>query len=301
MSTLDNKVASGKIPLVSVIMPHWQALLYIKEAMLSIAHQTFLRNGGNLELIIIDDGSVESEYSLLEEVFHSTTYNWEKPFTRVLDTVPHGGKNRAIEYAKKYMDPQSRYTFVADADDVFAPEFVQTLFDALDDARAKNPNVVMAYCDSILIDSFGLCVGTATAPDFNRTLYFGEDEKGGSNFIPGNALVVTKRFLSARPKDLDAIDRDKLWRHMAELGEVGTAVHVTSRDYFYRQHDGQMSGHARQLEQDSRYGEKGFFARWPADVMKFNWRQWLALPQAKQQELLLMIPNTDTKAWEHYL
>ena len=159
----------------------------------------------------------------------------------------------------------------------------------------------MAYCDSILIDEDGFCVGTATAPDFDRRLYFGGSGKEGSNFIPGNALVVTERFLAGVPGDLDTSDRDKLWRHMAELGEFGIAIHVKDRDYFYRQRNGQMSGHGKQLEKDPRYGENGFFALWPKNIQKPHWEEWTALSRATQLELLRIMPNADTKAWDSYL
>lgn len=293
--TIDMITRASEGPLVSVIMPHWQALPYIREALSSIFQQTFLSHGGRLELIIIDDGSQDRDYSSLTEIFQSSRNELlEKHIAGVLDRVPHGGKNRALEAAKRHIDRESIYTFVADADDVFAPQFAETLFDRLEQQRSSDLSVVMAYCDSILIDEKGLCIGSATAPDFDSDLYFGRDGVEGKNYIPGNALVVTKIFKHSTPRDLNAVDRDKWWRHTAELGENGKAYHVAERLYFYRQRDGQMSGHGQKLK------EREFFLAWPQEAAKPNWRQWLDLRPKERAALLEIIPATRNEAWDHY-
>lgn len=297
MTTIDKKVEPSERPLVTIVMPHWNTLPYITDAVESIARQTFRSNGGNLEVKIIDDGSSEHEFLILKGMLESVKhYDWGKTLIRSLYKFSHRGKNRVLEAVKPYIDVnKSKYTIVADSDDIFGPHFVQILFNCIEKARASNPNVVMAYGDSILINERGYCVGTATAPDFDRDLYFGTDGKGGSNFIPGNAIVLTERFLAGRPHDLDTANRDKLFRHMAELGDNGAAVHVADRIYFYRQRDGQMSGHGQQLE------DVEFFARLPEDVPKLHWREWVNLPRTEQLQLLTRMPNADTSAWNHYL
>ena len=59
MTTIDDVAKSSERPLVTVVMPHWNTLPYISDAVESIARQTFLSNRGNLEVKIIDDGSSE--------------------------------------------------------------------------------------------------------------------------------------------------------------------------------------------------------------------------------------------------
>lgn len=302
MSTIDQIVESGERPLVSAIMPHWKALPYIREAMESVVRQTFLNNGGDLELIVIDDGSQRDVYAKLIEIFQLVShFDLARYVPITLDAVPrHSGKNRALEYAKRYINKRSRYTFVADSDDVFAPEFVQNLSDALEKARKENPNVIMAYSDSILIDGKGVCCGIATAPDYNRNLYFGLNGAKRSNFIPGNALVVTERFREGVPSDLDASEWDKWLRHTAELRGDGIAIRVKDvenkprRDYFYRQQPDQMSGHGKQLE------EREFFARWPEHIPKPHHKTWSEYPRKEQIKLLKEMPETDTRHWNQY-
>lgn len=301
MSTLDKIAESSNKPLVSVVMPHWNTWRYVKEAIDSIASQTFLDNG-DLELIVIDDGSPRVQYGILRMMIAYQKWHHKGRFANFeIHRVSHRGKNRVLEEAKEYINARrSRYTFVADSDDVFAPTFVQSLFDHLEAQRVSDTNVVMAYCDSILIDESGFCFGTATAPDFDRRLYFGQDGNGGSNFIPGNALVKTERFLAGIPKDLNApFNLDKHSRHMAELGESGGAVRIPNRDFFYRQRDDQMSGYRKQLEKDPRYGKDGFFALWPKDIPKPHWIEWVGLPRVKQLELLEIMPNAGNIVWDY--
>lgn len=54
-------------PLISVLMPAYNAEKYIKEAIESILNQTF----SNFEFIIIDDGSIDAT----EEIIKGTSIN----------------------------------------------------------------------------------------------------------------------------------------------------------------------------------------------------------------------------------
>ena len=56
-------------PLISVLMPAYNAEKYIKEAIESILNQTF----SNFEFIIIDDGSIDATEEIIKS-FLSSTY-----------------------------------------------------------------------------------------------------------------------------------------------------------------------------------------------------------------------------------
>ena len=59
MTTIDYVAESSERPLVTVVMSHWNNLLYIREALDSIAAQTFLDAIGDFEVRVFDDGSPE--------------------------------------------------------------------------------------------------------------------------------------------------------------------------------------------------------------------------------------------------
>jgi len=300
MSTLDERVDKDT-PLVTVIMPHWEkSLPYIGEAIDSIAAQTFLDLVRSVDLRVVDDGSSVHEYEILSRVIKQYQETHRGRFVNfILHSFPRGGKNRNLERIKQYIDERSRYILVADSDDVFAPQFLTVLFEHLEQQRAIDPNVVISYCNSLLIDEHGFCCGAGTAPNFDRSTYFRETETEESNYIPGNALRVTERFMAGTPKDFDH-NRDKHKRFVAELGEMGRASRVDGRHFFYKQHADQMSGHMDQLAEDQRYGPGGFFDQWPQGERRPYWREWLALQREEQTRLLSLMPNADTMGWQQY-
>lgn len=315
MPAIDAAQSSGK-PLVSIVMSHWDSLLFVRETLESIAAQTFLDGIGEAEFIMYDDGSPPDQLDALRRIVAGFQDRFSGRFAKFsgVHTVSHNmGKNRVLEQTKPHISDGSRYTVVADSDDVYDPDFLTVHFRHLEEQRALNPNVVMTYSDNILIDKNGVCCGTGNAPSFDRDVYFERDNYKGENYIPGYALVVTERFLKGVPRDLDTRNRDKQLRHMAELGDNGIAVHIgflndgdgtanniAGRHVFYRQHETQMSGHMDQLGQDPRYGEGGFFARWPEDLPKPHWREFVNLPRETKIGYLAKMPRADTQGWNRY-
>jgi len=283
--------AERERPLVSIIVPDHNTGDgdYVRETIESLANQTFLERG-DLELIVINNGSKPEEEGILEEMkaqYGSYFTNFE------VQTAVWSGKNRAVEYAKQYISPRSTYTFIADADDVLFPEYVATLLDHLSEQHQQNPSVVMTYADSILIDPEGMIVGLGTAPDFDRDIYFSDDPDVDSNFIPGNAILPTDVFKSSVPKDLESRSGDKQLRHRMELGDSGLAVLLPERLFFYRQHEDQVSGHWNQFKQDGHQVE-GYLSFIPEDESMCDWRQFLKLHVDEQLEIIGRLPVADT-------
>ena len=65
MTTIDQVAQTDGKPLISVVMSYWNNLPYVQDAVESVVTQTFISNGGRLELIIIADGCPKDEYSLV--------------------------------------------------------------------------------------------------------------------------------------------------------------------------------------------------------------------------------------------
>ncbi|MBX2973827.1 MAG: glycosyltransferase [Flavobacteriales bacterium] len=108
-------------PLVSVIMPAYNAAPYIEEAIRSVLTQTL----GDLELIVVNDGSTDGTGAVARTI--------ADPRVRVIDQ-PNGGVSRA----RNTGIDGARGTYIAllDADDTMLPENLRTKTTALEAAGA---------------------------------------------------------------------------------------------------------------------------------------------------------------------
>jgi len=92
-------------PMVSVIMPAWNAMRYIHPAIDSVLSQSY----EDLELIVINDGSSDGDYAALERI---------DPRVRVIDGA-RGGVSRARNLGMA--QARGRYFAFIDADDLWVP------------------------------------------------------------------------------------------------------------------------------------------------------------------------------------
>lgn len=97
---MDNNI---KTPLVTVIMPVYNAELYLKESIESILYQTYK----NIELIIVNDGSIDNS----EKVISTFKDSRIKLISRANKGVS-ASRNEAIEKSK------GKYIAMQDADDI---------------------------------------------------------------------------------------------------------------------------------------------------------------------------------------
>ena len=106
--------------LISVIMPCYNAVPYLRESVASVMDQTYSRT----ELVIVDDGSTDGSIDLLKQLAD------EYPDRIVLLFQDHGGpyaaRNHALRHAKGSM-----IAFL-DADDWWRDDFLEKLAVALE-------------------------------------------------------------------------------------------------------------------------------------------------------------------------
>jgi len=98
-------------PLVSVIMPAYNAEKWIAEAIDSILNQTY----DNIELIVWDDGSTDGTWGILREYSSSNTRIYGTP------------KNSGVTYALNRLIEKSKGKYIArmDADDIAMPDRIE--------------------------------------------------------------------------------------------------------------------------------------------------------------------------------
>jgi glycosyltransferase involved in cell wall biosynthesis len=125
-------------PLVSVVLPAYNAQEYILEAVESILEQTF----SDFELIIINDGSVDETFNILE------TIKAKDPRVRV-----YHRENQGLVKSLNFAINESRGKYIArmDADDISLPTRLEKQVDVLE----LNRNIDVVGCDYFTIDSRG--------------------------------------------------------------------------------------------------------------------------------------------------
>lgn len=132
-------------PLVSVIIPAYNAEQFIEETLRSARRQTYR----NLEILVVDDGSTDATPEL---VAHMAAGDPRIQLIRQENGGVVRARNRALEEAR------GRYVAPLDADDLWFPEKIERQVRALEDA---GPSAGLAYTWWVGIDEVGRIIGAA--------------------------------------------------------------------------------------------------------------------------------------------
>ncbi len=116
-------------PLVSIIIPSYNAARYVADAVESALAQTY----GNKEVIVIDDGSTDNTKEVLAPYIQSGKVKYIIQANKGLS----GARNTAIREAK------GSYIALLDADDFFLPEKMEKQIEHLE----SHPECDISYCD----------------------------------------------------------------------------------------------------------------------------------------------------------
>ncbi len=126
-------------PLVSVIIPAYQAAERIRETLDSVFAQTY----PNFEVLLVNDGSPDTE--ALEQAIRS--YGARLIYVRQENRGPSGARNTAIRTAR------GKYIACLDSDDIYLPEHLARLVPLLEEQALD-----LVYCDSYFMKD-GVQVG----------------------------------------------------------------------------------------------------------------------------------------------
>lgn len=128
-------------PLVSVVMPVYNASLFLKEAIESILNQTY----ENFEFIIINDGSTDASLQIIE--------SFNDPRIKLVNNERNLGiiktRNKGLQLAK------GKYIANMDADDISLPTRLEKQIAFLE----KHPDVVILASKLVLINQFNDEIG----------------------------------------------------------------------------------------------------------------------------------------------
>lgn len=205
-------------PFISVVLPVYNASIFIAEAINSILEQTFK----DFELIIVNDGSTDNSQSIIDSFDDSRIRVFQKTNTGLIDSL-----NLAISH--------SRGIWIArmDADDISAPNRFEEQIKYIRD------EVAVIGSQAFLIDANGKVYGeTKFVTNHNEILsnllhLF-------SNVIHPSVLI-NKKILNEvggyDPKMHVAEDYD-LWLRFSKIGKI---VNVDQKLLFLRKHANNIS------------------------------------------------------------
>lgn len=187
-------------PVISVVMPVYNAEQYLDEAIQSILDQTFI----DFEFIIINDGSSDSSLEIIRQ--------FERQDERILLLDKNnGGIVEALNFGLSIA--KGKYIARMDSDDIAYPNRFEEQLKAFGD----NPEIDLVYTDTKLIDKNGNTVCDSWRPNLEKTLLNLEI----NTFVPHPTVIFKKDsvlrvgcYTKERPhaEDLD------LWLRMLNDG-----------------------------------------------------------------------------------
>ena len=222
-----------KSPLVSVIIPAYNAEKYIERTI----HSVLLQNYENIEIIVIDDGSTDNTATVVKKLA-----NEDKRLHYVHQQ--NGGVSSARNHGYKLS--KGEYLAFLDADDIWLPNNVSKKLAHLQD----NPDVGLVHSDAMVID------------ENDNSL--NETKKGKSGWIlddlllwngtciPAPSSILVKREVVDSVGGFDtslstAADQEFFFRVAAKY-KIGRVEEVT---WQYRMHSQNMHSNIALMERDT--------------------------------------------------
>ena len=246
-------------PLISVIMPCYNAAPYVAEAVASVMAQSH----DNLELIVVDDGSSDGSDALLQQLAERYA-----PHLRLFYSGrvgPYPARNQALRQAR------GDYVAFLDADDWWLPETLAKLLETLTQREAD-----IAYCGWQNVGE-GIHSEPYVPPAY-------EEEDAVAHFVrtcpwPIHAALVRREIVDRlhgfSERRFSSMDYDFWLRALALTRRLARVPEVLA---FYRWHgQGQVSAVKWRQVLDALEAQQAFIRHNPALVAH--------LPEAKLRDL----------------
>jgi glycosyltransferase involved in cell wall biosynthesis len=163
-------------PLVSVIMPAYNAAEYIAQAIDSVLRQDYR----NFELIIINDGSTDDTGKIIEGFRDDRIKYFSQENRGPAATCNIGIKKSAGEYIVRL-----------DSDDMITPDFLGRHIEEFE----KNPHADLVYCDDCLIEQQGRIIRVIERPEYSEQKYLIRDLfRNGFPVVPFRTCIKKNVF-----------------------------------------------------------------------------------------------------------
>jgi len=260
---------SGIKPFVSVVMPVFNAALYLDEAIESILQQTLL----DFELIIINDGSTDDSLAMLE--------NWKSTDSRIR-LYDQANKGRSFTRNRGLSLATTEFLVMMDADDISMPNRLQLCYDYLH----HHPNVVAVSGQFETMCMYGVPLHKSSVPIEHTLIEKDLLHDKGDAFTQGAAMIRKSVAESVGGYDLQyELGEDvDFFLKMALKGKLSN---LTDELLLYRQHPTSITNTAddsvvenRMICLNQAWGDRGLsmdntFVHWLVDAPPTDNYQYL--------------------------
>lgn len=236
-----------RMPLVSVVIATYNQAKYLGDSIESVLNQTY----GNVELIVVDDGSTDNTQEVLSQYCGRITMIQQPNSER------GAARNRGLY--------EARGEFIAflDADDIWVPKKLAREVEYL----LKHPDTGVVYGDVKIIDESGRVTGRLRKPSHfgwvTREILTSNFVSFSSHLVRREAAVKIGGFPESR-----LISGSEDWVFWVHLSTQVRFAHLPVSTALYRIHPENTSSNARAMERAMRNSaEEVENAPWlPAEV-----------------------------------
>lgn len=214
------------MPLISVIIPAYNAVKTIQETIESVLSQTFQ----DFEIIVIDDGSSDSTVEVVSSIQDDRLKVFSYP-----NAKQAASRNRGFAHST------GKYISFLDADDLWTPNKLESQLKALQD----NPQAAVAYSWSHCIDEKGKFLreashSTSSGDVYAKLLLCDFLDNGSNPLIRRQALLEVGGFDESLPPAED-------WDMWLRLAARYHFVAVPYPHILYRQSPSSASANLRRM------------------------------------------------------
>jgi len=211
-------------PLVSVIIPVYNAEKYISQTLLSVIRQTY----AHIEILCLNDGSIDNSETVIQDTKDERIHYFFKNNTGVSDT-----RNQGLRKAS------GEYVLFLDADDILSDHFIEKSVQTLQ----LNPNAGFCCSKVVKIDEMGNVCSTFQWKGASQNIlqevlsYNHEIITCPSNYVfRKNILIENGVFYNSGLSS--SADR----YFLIELSNYTKGILITDENYlYYRVHKTSMS------------------------------------------------------------
>jgi glycosyltransferase involved in cell wall biosynthesis len=211
---------------VSVIIPAYNAALYVRQAIESVLAQTY----PDYEIIVVDDGSTDDTPVIAQQFGSAIRY------IRQTNLGLSAARNTGIRNA------QTAVIALLDADDLWEPEFLEVMLSLL----AKHPQAAGVYCGFQYINAQGNVVGKPSLRVVSPEKFYYTQVYLG-NWLAPCAVLFHRRLaeqVGLFDEALKALEDKDLWIRLSALHPfVGLPLALVR----YRRHDSNMTADPQRM------------------------------------------------------